>query len=118
MPEPINNDSFELYNLKVEVVEPRFAMVCSHHVGDYFLVEGENLIFPEKTAFSQYALAALLPLLPAKQRKTNRNDWMTTDALIACPDPNCGALFKISRTGLRTFSHAACTVVPLNKEEQ
>lgn len=109
-----NNDQFELYDLKVEVIEPRFSMVCSHRVGDYFLVQGENLVFPEQTAFSQYALAALLPLLPAKQRKTDHNDWMTTDALIACPDPNCGALFKITRTGLRTFSHAACTVVPLD----
>ena len=110
----MSDDSFTLYDLKVEVAEPRFPMVCSHHVGDYFLVQGENLVFPADTAFSQYALAALLPFLPAKQRPTEANDWMTTDALIACPDPNCGALFKITRTGLRTFSHADCTVVPLS----
>ena len=107
------NDSFELYDLKVEVAEPRGAMVCSHKTGDCFLVQGENLVFPEGGSFSLYALSALLPLLPAKQRKTDENDWMTTDALIACPDPNCGALFKISRTGLRKFRHSECTVVPL-----
>ena len=113
MPNKTHDDTFELYDLKVEVAEPRFEMVCSHKVGDYFLVEGENLIFPRQTAFSQYALAALLPILPAKQRQSAPNDWMTTDALIACPDPNCGALFRISRTGVRTFRHSDCTIVPL-----
>ena len=38
---------------------------------------------------------------------------MTTDALIACPDPNCGAKFRIRRTAKRIRSHAECTVVPL-----
>jgi hypothetical protein len=38
---------------------------------------------------------------------------MTTDAEIACPDPHCGARFRITRLGRRTFSHAATTVVPL-----
>ncbi len=111
------DDNFELYDLKVEVVEGDRPFVCSHHAGDYFLVEGENLIFPENHSFSMYALAALLPLLPAKQRKTDDNDWMTTDAYIACPDPNCGARFRITRTGRRVFSHAEVTVVPLNKEQ-
>ncbi len=118
MPNKHLDDMFELYDLKVEVAEPRFDMVCSHKVGDYFLVEGENLIFPQQTVFSQYALAALLPFLPAKQRQTTPNDWMTTDALIACPDPNCGALFRISRTGLRTFRHSDCTVVALNPTDK
>jgi uncharacterized repeat protein (TIGR04076 family) len=60
-----------------------------------------------------YALAALLPLLPAKQRNTSPNDWMTTDADIACPDPNCGARFRITRTSRRSFRHQDVTVVPL-----
>jgi len=38
---------------------------------------------------------------------------MTTDALIACPDPNCGSMLKIIRTDIRTFSHAETTVVGL-----
>ncbi|MBR3352884.1 MAG: TIGR04076 family protein, partial [Erysipelotrichaceae bacterium] len=61
------------------------------------------------------ALAALLPLLPAKQRVTDENDWMHTDAYIACPDPNCGARFHIKRIGKRVFSHHEVTVVPLEK---
>ncbi len=111
------DDSFELYDLKVEIIKGEKPFVCSHHEGDYFLVQGENLIFPENRSFSLYALAALLPLLPAKQRVTDPNDWMTTDAEIACPDPNCGARFRITRTGKRTFRHGEVTVVPLRKEE-
>ncbi|MDO4197647.1 MAG: TIGR04076 family protein [Erysipelotrichaceae bacterium] len=92
------DDNFEIYDLKVEVVEGDKPFVCSHKVGDYFLVEGENLIFKKDTGFSMYALSAILPVLPAKQRVNNPNDWMSTDAYIACPDPNCGARFKITRT--------------------
>ena len=107
------DDEFALWDLKVEVVGDESTFVCSHHAGDYFLVEGENLVFPAGARFSLYALAAILPLLPAKQRPLQGADWMLSDALIACPDPNCGARFKITRTRRRTQSHAACTVVPL-----
>ena len=94
-------------------LEPDEFEVCRHHLGQGFKVEGEDLVFPEGGRFSLYAMAALLPLIPAKQRPTAAADWMTTDALIACPDPNCGARFRISRTGLRRFRHGECTVVPL-----
>ena len=107
------DDAFQLYDLRVEVVATDRPMVCSHHAGDWFAVEGENLRFPEGQAFSLYALAALLPLLPAKQRVTEANDWMTTDTDIACPDPNCGARFRITRTGVRSFRHSEVTAVPL-----
>ena len=105
------DDTFQLYDLKVEVVAGDKPMVCSHHAGDYFLVQGENLIFPANPSFSMYALAALIPILPAKQRVTDHNDWMYTDSEIACPDPNCGARFRITRTGIRTFHHNETTVV-------
>lgn len=109
------NDKFTLYDLKVEIVKDSKPFVCSHKEGDYFTVSGENISFPEGLNFSLYSLAALLPLIPAKQRPTHENDWMTTDALIACPDPNCGALFKISRIKKRVFKHSDTTVVPLKK---
>ena len=60
------DDTFTLYDLKVEVVATDRPMVCSHKVGDYFLVQGENLVFPKDTSFSMYSLSALLPVLPAK----------------------------------------------------
>ena len=106
-------DEFELYDLKVEVHAGDRPMVCGHKVGDFFEVSGENITLPPGQAFSMYALATLLPLLPAKQRMTDEHDWMTTDTDIACPDPNCRAIFRITRTGRRTFRHDETTVVPL-----
>ena len=107
------DDRFELYDLKVEVIKGDKPFVCGHREGDYFLVEGEDLIFPENRSFSMYGLSALLPLLAAKQRITDPNDWMSTDCEIACPDPNCGARFRISRIGKRSFHHNEVTIVPL-----
>lgn len=107
------NDQFELWDLRVEVVGAPEDMVCGHRPGDFFELRGEALSLPEGQSFSVYALAALLPLLPAKQRVTDPHDWMTTDAEVACPDPHCGARFRITRTGKSTFRHSETTVVPL-----
>ena len=112
------DDNFELYNLKVEIIGSEKPMVCNHKIGDYFLVVGEDIVFPENNSFSLYALSALLPLLPAKQRSLRKNDWMLSDSIIACPDPNCGGLFKITRIGKQVFSHTECTVVPIEKGDQ
>jgi len=83
--------------------------------GGYFLVIGGKIEFPSdgRRSFPLYPLAALLPLLPAKQRPTDENDWMTTDAEVACPDPHCGGRFRITRVGKRSFRHGETTVVPL-----
>ncbi len=106
-------DGFTLWDLRVEVVAGEKAMVCNHQEGDYFELSGENLFLPPGQTFPIYPLAALLPLLPAKQRNTDANDWMTTDTEIACPDPNCGGRFRIVRTGRTTFRHGDVTRVPL-----
>lgn len=112
-----HDDSFELYDLRVEVTAPEGgAIYCGAKVGDYFEMHGEMLHLPAGQGLSIYSLAALLPLLPAKQRPTHKNDWMTTDAEVACPDPNCSSRFRITRTGLRRFSHAETTAVPLNDD--
>jgi len=107
------DDSFELWDLRVEVVAGTKEMVCDHQVGDYFEVSGENLSIPPGQTFPMYPLAALLPLLPAKQRATHPNDWMTTDAEVACPDPLCGGRFRIVRTGKSVFRHSDVTRVAL-----
>jgi uncharacterized repeat protein (TIGR04076 family) len=105
--------SFKLYNLKVEIVRVKEGLedICNHHIGDYFEVSGENLSIPAGKTFSMYALAAVLPLLPAKQRLTDEHDWMTTDDLVMCPDPNCQAIMKITRTGIREFRTEDVTIV-------
>ena len=108
-----NDDAFELWDLRVEVIGDPERMICNHKVGDWFELSGENLSFPPGQTFPLYPLAAILPLLPAKQRMTHPNDWMTTDAEIACPDPHCGGRFKITRTGKTTFRHSETTAVPL-----
>ncbi len=113
LPRPVD-DGFELYDLKVEVLAPAGAKIqCHARPGDWFEVRGELLHFQPGMPFSLYSLAALLPLLPAKQRPTDANDWMTTDAEIACPDPNCPTRFRITRLGKRRFRHAEVTAVPL-----
>lgn len=104
---------FHLYDLKVEVIEGDKPFVCSHQPGDAFEVRGENLHFTSGRPFSLYALAALLPLLTPKQRPLNAYDWMATDHIIACPDPHCGARFRISRTGRREYKRSDTTIVPL-----
>lgn len=107
-------DGFELYDLRVEVVAPAGARIyCNSQPGDYFEVRGELLHFPQGKPFSMFSLAAILPMLPAKQRQTDDNDWMTTDSEVACPDPNCPTRFRITRLGKRRFSHAETTAVPL-----
>ena len=98
-------DEFWLYDLRVETVVGDRTSVCRH-------IEGELLVFDEQQKVSMYALAALLPLLPAKQRPTHDNDWMSTDAEIACPDPNCGGRFRVTRIGKRSFRHSETTGLP------
>ena len=107
------DDSFELWDLRIEVVGGEKPMVCDHAAGDFFEVSGENLTLPPGQSFPIYPLAAILPLVPAKQRVTDDNDWMTTDTEVACPDPNCGARFRITRTGKTTFRHGEVTATPL-----
>ncbi|MFZ1813385.1 MAG: TIGR04076 family protein [Rhizobiaceae bacterium] len=103
---------FWLYDLKVETVLDGRTPVCRHVEGEHFLVEGENLVFAAGQKVSMYALASVLPLLPTKQRMTDPNDWMSTDAEVACPDPHCGGRLRIVRTDKRWFSHAETTGLP------
>ncbi len=105
-------DGFWLYDLRVDTVIGDRPPVCRHVPGEAFRVEGENLVFEAGQRVSMYALAAVLPLLPAKQRMTSANDWMSTDAEVACPDPHCGGRFRITRIGKRFFRHAETTGLP------
>ena len=98
------DDTFELFDLRVEVVADAGAKIyCGAKVGDYFELRGEMLHLPPGQGISIYSLASVLPLLAAKQRQTDPSDWMSTDAEVACPDPNCPSRLRIIRTGRRTF---------------
>lgn len=105
-----HDDSFELYDLRVEVVAPPGARLwCSARPGDWFEVRGELIYLPPDQGFSLYSLAAVLPLLAAKQRVSDPNDWMESDAEVACPDPNCPSRLRITRLGVRQFRRADTT---------
>lgn len=112
MTEAEPDDGFWLHDLRIETVLDGRTPVCRHVEGESFRMQGETLIFEEATRVSAYALAALLPLLPAKQRMTDPHDWMSTDAEVACPDPHCGGRFRIVREGKRFFRHDETTGLP------
>jgi uncharacterized repeat protein (TIGR04076 family) len=116
MSEP-DDESFELFDLRVEVVAPLGAkLYCGAVPGDYFELRGEMLTLPPGQGMSIYSIASVLPLLAAKQRPTHPHDWMTSDAEVACPDPNCPSRLRITRLGLRSFSHQETTAAPLATE--
>jgi uncharacterized repeat protein (TIGR04076 family) len=106
----MDEDGFDLWDLRVEVVAPPGAKLwCGAQPGDHFELRGEMLHLPPGQGFSIYSLAAVLPLLAAKQRPTQPMDWMTSDAEVACPDPNCPSRFRITRTQLRRFRRSDTT---------
>jgi uncharacterized repeat protein (TIGR04076 family) len=108
------DDAFDLHDLRVEVIAPEGGPIyCGAKVGDWFELRGEMLFLPPGQGFSIYSLASVLPLLAAKQRPCHPNDWMTTDAEVACPDPNCSTRLRITRAGRRRFSHGETTAIPL-----
>jgi uncharacterized repeat protein (TIGR04076 family) len=109
------SDAFELYDLAIEVVhhDPAKPLVCQHTLGDVFYVKGSVIEIPPGKTFGLYAMLAVLPFVPAKQRPTADTDWMSTDAVIGCTDPNCGAGFRMSRLESKTYSHADHSAEPL-----
>jgi uncharacterized repeat protein (TIGR04076 family) len=106
------NDSFKLYDLNIIVEGDQKEFICSHEAGLAITVRGENIKLVQPNGFSFYALSSILPLIAAKQRQTDANDWMSTDDLIACPDPNCGARFKIVRNTQKAFRHSETSSNP------
>ena len=95
---------FELYDLRVTVERIEGRSVCGLQVGDYFeLTESAKLRIPAGKHFCVYALAAVLPLLAAKQRELSENDWMARDTLAACPDVDERLIMRIERLEQRVM---------------
>lgn len=107
-----SDDTFELRALRVRIEAITGDCTCGHTVGDFFELHGGRLRLPN--GFCLYALQSTLPLLPAKQRPTHPNDWMSTDARVVCPDPLCGVVMRIERTEQQTFHHGDVSAVPLD----
>lgn len=101
-PEPAVPTVVELHDLRVVVDRIGGRSVCGLAVGDSFEVtRSSQLRIPPGGHFCLYALAAVLPLLPARQRRLAPGDWLDHDSLVACPDPDERLVMRIERTGSR-----------------
>jgi uncharacterized repeat protein (TIGR04076 family) len=96
--------TFSLFDLRVTVERIDGRSVCGLVVGDYFEVtESSRIRIPADRHFCIYALSAILPLLPAKQRRLAAEDWLEQETLVACPDPDERVIMRIERIGERTM---------------
>ncbi len=100
----------ELWDLRVTVERIEGRSVCGLAVGDSFeVVNSSELRLPDGRHFCMFALAAVLPLLPAKQRQLPANDWLERDSLVCCPDPEERVVMRIERTRRRQLDSGALT---------
>lgn len=81
--------------IRVERIEGR--CVEGMRVGRTALVRGSSLYLPGP--FCLYAMQAVLPLLPAMQRKLEPGDWMATENEVVCPDPLGNVILRIEKVG-------------------
>lgn len=62
----MSDDSFELYDLRVEVViPPGKRIMCGAKEGDFFTLHGEMLYLPPGQGFSIYSLGGSFPYPPS-----------------------------------------------------
>jgi len=85
----------QLRNLRVVVEEVKGKCTSGMQPGDYFDLRGGRLHIPADRHFCLYALHAVLPLLPAKQRSLEDGDWLKTAQHIICPDPAGNVIMRI-----------------------
>src|SRR2546425_12311373 len=79
---------FSLFDLRVIVERIEGRSVCGLQPGDYFEVtESSHIRIPSDRHFCIYALSAILPLLPAVQRRLAGDDWLEAGTPGACARP-------------------------------
>ena len=95
----MSENDMELYDLRVVVDRIEGRSVCGMQVGDYFeLTNSAEVRIPEGKHFCIYAMQAVTPLLPAKQRQLPAGDWLEKDSCVCCPDPEERLIMRIERT--------------------
>jgi uncharacterized repeat protein (TIGR04076 family) len=95
---------FTLFDLRVTVERIEGRSVCGLQVGDFFEVtESSRIRIPPGRHFCIYALAAVIPLLPPRQRRLAPEDWLEQETLVACPDPDERVIMRVERIGERTL---------------
>src|SRR5258706_5580138 len=91
-------DISSLYDLRVTVDRIEGRSTCGLAPGDYFeLTESSRVRIPEGKHFCVFALAAVIPLLIAKERKLPAGDLLQPGTLLACPDPDERLIMRIER---------------------
>ena len=96
--------SVDLAEIRVVVDRIEGRSVCGMKPGDSFCVtDSSRLSMPDGGHFCLYALAAVLPLLPARQRALEPDDWMARDTEVSCPDPDERVIMRIERGRLQTL---------------
>ena len=86
-----------LPDLKVSVERVNGKCTSGLRPGDYFILRSGRLYIPPDRHFCLYALHAILPLLPAKQRAHEEGDWLIKDSRAICPDPAGNVIMRIER---------------------
>ncbi len=84
-----------LQDLQVTVERVRGKCASGMARGDRFLLRSGRITIPEGKGFCRFALQAVLPLLPAKQRPLVEGDWLKDDSLVICPDPAGNVIMRI-----------------------
>lgn len=93
----------ELYDLSIIVDRIEGRSVCGMLPGDRCEITGSSRLRIPQGHFCLYALAAVLPLVPAKQRPLPAGDWLHRDTEVACPDPDERLVMRIERGTLRSY---------------
>jgi uncharacterized repeat protein (TIGR04076 family) len=84
-----------LKNLRVMVAEVRGNCTSGMQAGDSFILRSGRLYIPAGRHFCLYAMSAVLPLLPAKQRSLAEGDWLKEADQVICPDPAGNVILRI-----------------------
>ncbi len=84
-----------LKRLRVEVASVEGHCTSRMKPGDHFLVCDGRIYLPPGRPFCLYALQAVLPLLPAKQRTLQDGDWLKEECRVLCPDPAGNVILRI-----------------------
>jgi uncharacterized repeat protein (TIGR04076 family) len=88
-------NSADLRDLRVVVNEVQGKCTSGMRPGDRFFLRSGRLYIPADRHFCLYALHAVLPLLPAKQRPLADGDWLKADSQVICPDPAGNVIMSI-----------------------
>lgn len=104
------SDVSRLYDLRVTVDRIEGRSTCGLQPGDQFeLTESSHVTIPAGKHFCVFAMATVIPLLIAKERKLPAGDWLEQETFVACPDPDERMVMRIERIRRRRIPTAELT---------